>query len=146
MVYRKTFCNFWRDPRVMGLPPEGRLMLIHLRTCHHSHMCGWYPIDDATIAKETGLAVEQVSALWPVLETAGLVIYDLTHSEVLVRNIFRDEMNAKTLVHTAKHIAGMFSAKIQTAFLSAYPEIEKLLPNPTQPGGTTSQTSSSSRT
>ncbi len=67
MTERAFSTDFWGDPFIQDLPPEGKLLMAYLKTSPHANQAGLYKITVSTISFDTGLDRSSVIKTLPSL-------------------------------------------------------------------------------
>lgn len=75
----------WSDPPFHALTPDAKLLYVWSFTNAHVGMAGLYKVPESTIAHETGLSTDQVTAAIGELEAGRFLFYDGTWMYVRAR-------------------------------------------------------------
>lgn len=122
--YRTIQTNYWNDPYVETLPPEGRAFYIYLMTSSHTSNVGVLEISHARMAFETGWSVETVEKILKRLEADGKITTDQNY--VLVNNFIKNQTNTspKMLSNLKEYLQDITSTKILHTLSIRYPSLK----------------------
>ena len=101
--FRYFRCSTWHDDYVLELDPHAKLLFVWAFTNEHVNQAGFMTLHPRTAAFETGLSIEEVTALLDRFERDGKILRDgrlvfianfpkhqSTSSEKLLKRIARD--------------------------------------------------------
>lgn len=125
-MFRTIETSIWDDPKVINLPPLGKLLFAYLITNRHSHLSGIYYLPDSLISTETGIQHKNLDTLWDTLSDSGLSWNDKKTHVVFVKNMFRYQGRGdKNLRAAANNIKTLHNSILINRFLESYPEIKR---------------------
>jgi hypothetical protein len=123
-VYRTVECELWLDPRVIRLSPDGRLLLLNLRTGSSSHFSGLYQVPYVLLAHETGLPAARLKRACSELTAGDFAVFDHDNGAVFVRRMFRaqggENPSPKLMQAATKHLETIHSRSLIGLFLREY--------------------------
>lgn len=123
-MYRTIDASFWTDPKVLSLPPNGKLLLVYLITNPHSHVSGIYYMPTPIMEHETGLGLRALDTLCDTLSGLGIAFFDAPLSVAWVRRMFfyqgRGEKNERA---AAAQLSNLHGSKLIARFLAEYPAV-----------------------
>ncbi len=131
-MYRTIAASFWTDPKVKGMNPVERLVVLYLITNPHTHVSGIYALNLGYASLDLGLKEREVKSALDTLSRLGIALYDQDKDIVWVRNMFayqgRGEKNAKSAAyHIREDLHGSYLGDL---FIEKYPEIGRVLGRP----------------
>jgi len=91
--------ELWTDPFIQGLSPEAKLLFIYLWTNKHCNQAGLYEISLKTMAFDTGLSLEKLSAYLKELEPK--VIWYADRNLIWVKNFLRRQCKSQSFLIAA---------------------------------------------
>jgi len=108
--------ELWTDPFIQGLSPEAKLLFIYLWTNKHCNQAGLYEISLKTMAFDTGLSVESISALLSQLEPK--VSWSAEQNLVWVKNFLKRQCKSQSfLIAAAKCLLSIKNKKLVEEFI-----------------------------
>lgn len=116
MAYRTVNERFWRDPKVLRLSSNDKLLFIYLVTSADAHYSGVYYCPLQMIQLETGLSENAVSKGIDTLSKGYMVEYDKDSNEVFVINMAKFQVVSKQQI---QGVANHFKETVQSQILKA---------------------------
>lgn len=127
MAYRAVHTHFWTDPVVRELPPDGKLLFLHLITNPHAHLSGLYYLPIASIAHETGLKPARIETL---LQSLSCVQVDVKTGLIWIKRMFAYQgKGEKAQRSAANHLGTLHNSFLIKAFLALYPDVKQFCKN-----------------
>lgn len=122
-TYRTIRMDFWNDPYVEGMEPQGKLLYVYLFSSPHTNNLGVLTVSRRKIAFETGLTEESVAAGLAALERDGKVLID--GGAIWVCNFVRHQCTTspKLLLSLRALFPTVPSCVIRRAICDRYPHI-----------------------
>jgi len=114
MAYRTVNERFWRDPKVLRLSSNDKLLFIYLVTSADAHYSGVYYCPLQMIQLETGLSENVVSKGIDTLSKGYMVEYDYSSNEIFIINMAKFQVVSPTQI---KGVATHFEETIQSQAL-----------------------------
>jgi len=125
-MYRTIDCATWGDSWFKRLPPDGKLVFLHLLTNHRTNVIGVYEIDSDQIAFETGVLIDRVETLL-TKDLAARVVWWPDHCIVWVRNFFRRQWGEGGDKHriAARRILSTMPKQVRETVWIGYPALSE---------------------
>ena len=123
-VYRTINTSFWTDPKVRGLSPDGKLLMLYLVTCPHAHVGGIYYLPEVIALHETGFSKRVLDTLWDTLSGSGLAFRDRKTEIIWVVNMLRYQGRGfKVFSSVATQLLSLHKSPLIKRFLQKYPPV-----------------------
>jgi hypothetical protein len=123
-MYRSIETSLWTDPKVKGLPTEGKFFFLYLITNPHAHVSGIYVLEEYQIVHDTGLTSKRIDTLWDTLyhtPSGPLVMRDRTLEIVWVVNMLRYQGRGALIVKGVNtHLKGLHHSLLIAPYVEKY--------------------------
>jgi hypothetical protein len=124
-MFRAIDTALWSDPKVKGLPPEGKLLFVYLITNRHTHVSGIYYLPKVLMLHETGIKDRVLDTLLDTLAKGNLVQTDAETEVVWVVNMLRYQgSGGKIRQSVGNHLKTLHGCRLIPAFLNHYKDLD----------------------
>lgn len=103
--YRSIFTAIWDDPDFQALDPDGKLLLLHLRTSPLGNLAGIFRFYKEAISEHTGLSEERITRALQALYEAGFL--EVEKNVIWIKDALRSEPWLALPIENPKHLSAI---------------------------------------